>query len=449
VLALGALCAVAFWTLHLDGPAIGGGKRVMAWYAVCWAVFALAAAMIRLVPRRVGVGLIMLGGLALQLIGLHFAPTTTDDWYRYIWDGTVQAHGIDPYRYAPTDPALVPLRDPWIFPGPATAHPLYCGFARPQDGCVRINRPDVHTIYPPVAQAAFLGLHEISPHQHRLRFAQGSMAFLAMLTTLGLVAALRAGGGDPRWAVLWAWCPTVWLECANNAHIDVLGVLLLVGAFGVLGAGGPVGRRRVAAAGALLGAAIAVKLLPILATPALLARRGGVLLAAATATVSIGYVPHVIAVGTHVLGYLPGYLHEEGYSGQKRFGVPRLLVGDTVAPACALVLIAALAFGVWWSRNSRTPAEGAVLLVGGTFLIVGPAEPWYGLLVVALAALAARPEWLAVAAAAYPVYNRDWLGVSDTAMQQRCYLPAAALVLAVFVTRRRLNARRTVPLHPR
>jgi hypothetical protein len=296
----------------------------------------------------------------------------------------------------------------------------------------------VHTIYPPVAQAAFLGLHEISPSAYRLRILQGAMAALAALTTVALLAVLRASGRDPRWAVLWAWCPTVWLECGNNAHIDVLGVLLSVGAFGAL-AGGAASRRRVAAAGVLLGAAIAVKLLPALLTPALLARRGGLLCAAAATAVTIGYLPHVIAVGTQVLGYLPGYLHEEGYGGQARFGLPRLLVGDSMAPALALALVAGLAVEVWWHRNRRAPAEGALLLTGGTFLIVGPSEPWYGMLVVALAALAARPQWLAVAAAAYPVYNRDLLGVGDAAMQQRCYLPAALLIIAVSMASRRFR----------
>src|SRR4051794_26401430 len=87
ILALGLLLGVAGWTLHLNGPAIGGGRRVLAWYAVCWTVFAAAAAILWLVPRRPAVGLIVLGGLALQLLGLSWRPTTTDDWYRYIWDG--------------------------------------------------------------------------------------------------------------------------------------------------------------------------------------------------------------------------------------------------------------------------------------------------------------------------------------------------------------------------
>jgi hypothetical protein len=36
---------------------------------------------------------------------------TFDDLYRYVWDGRVQAAGLNPYSYAPADPELAALRD--------------------------------------------------------------------------------------------------------------------------------------------------------------------------------------------------------------------------------------------------------------------------------------------------------------------------------------------------
>jgi hypothetical protein len=100
------------------------------------------------------------------------------------------------------------------------------------------------------------------------------------------------------------------------------------------------------------------------------------------------------------------------------------------------VLGAAVAFGVGRRAGTAPGADGAVIMAGATFVLLGPSEPWYGLMLVALAVLAARPEWLLVSAAAYPVYNRLLLGpVSDTVMQQRCYLPAALVVLGVAATR--------------
>jgi hypothetical protein len=239
------------------------------------------------------------------------------------------------------------------------------------------------------------------------------------------------------------------LECGNNAHIDALGVLLLVGALGVLAAGDSPGSRRVAAAGGLFGAAVAVKLLPALAAPGLLARRAHVLLGAAAAVFAVGYLPHVVAVGTRVIGYLPGYLHEEGYSGTERFGALRLLVGDSAAPTVAVLMVAAVAGVVWWQARHRPAAHGALLVSGAAFLLIGPSQPWYGLLLVALVVLAGRPEWLAVSAAAYPVYQAGTVGVDNTVMQQRTYLPAAALIMVVAAGRWAVNARRAGSRRPR
>ena len=92
----------------------------------------------------------LLGGSALlQLIALTKAPTTSDDVYRYIWDGRVQLSGTDPYAYAPQAPQLAHLRDGLLF-GP-TSH---CTYQIP-GSCTAINRPAAHTIYPPVAQLFF------------------------------------------------------------------------------------------------------------------------------------------------------------------------------------------------------------------------------------------------------------------------------------------------------
>jgi hypothetical protein len=442
--ALAALLGIEAETLHLGAPWSGGGRRLLIAYAIGWAVFAVAVIALPRLPARQMTAVILGGAAALQVLAVCFAPTTTDDYYRYVWDGTVQAHGIDPYRYTPLDPALKPLRDPWLFPtGPAAtqlveASPAKgwtdaCTHAGVPHDCTRINRPTVHTIYPPVAEAAFTGLHWISPSGLRRQSVQVFAAVLAWLTAATLTLVLRRAGRDVRAAAWWAWCPMVWLECGNNAHIDVLGILLLVGAFGCLN--GSASRARLATAGALFGAAVAVKLVPVLVAPALAGRRRCLLFGAAGAVFAAGYLPHVLAVGTDVIGYLPGYLHEEGYSGQERFGVVRLAFPRPWTPVAAIVLLGIAAMLVFRDAARRPPARGALLLAGIAFVLVGPSQPWYGLLIVALVVLADRPEWLAVAAAAYPVYLAGTVHVDNGLMQQRAYLPAACFVLLIALAR--------------
>ena len=48
---------------------------------------------------------IVFSGL-FRLSLLFFPPYLSDDIYRYVWDGRVQAAGINPYRYIPADAAL-------------------------------------------------------------------------------------------------------------------------------------------------------------------------------------------------------------------------------------------------------------------------------------------------------------------------------------------------------
>ena len=55
--------------------------------------------------------------LVVQLPGLFFAPASSTDLNRYVWDGRVQLDGVDPYRYVPFDDRLAHLRDPVLFPG--------------------------------------------------------------------------------------------------------------------------------------------------------------------------------------------------------------------------------------------------------------------------------------------------------------------------------------------
>jgi hypothetical protein len=402
-------------------------------YTAMWVAFAVAILLLRRAAGRTGaVGLVIAGGIVLQAVALSAPPRSTDDYYRYAWDGTVQAAGVDPYRYAPTDPALAALRTDWLFPPDCR---------RVVAPCTVINHPRYRTIYPPVAQAEFLAVHLLAPAGARDRPWQLAAALLALLTTLTLIRVLRRAGRDPCWAALWAWCPTVVIETGNAAHVDVLGVLLATaGLAAAASARGPVRRatRRAVLGGVLLGAAVGVKLLPALVFPAVLRRRGPVVIGTAAATLALAYLPHLLAVGPAVLGYLPGYLREEGYDGTGRFPVIRLLgVPYAAAPYLAAALLIAVAVAVARRTNPDQPWDGAVVMTGAGFLITGPSYPWYALLLVGLVALSGRWEWLPVAAAAYPPYLVGALHLPPEPTKMAAYGTAAALTILFGLLRTR------------
>ncbi|GAA2147114.1 hypothetical protein GCM10009760_37560 [Kitasatospora kazusensis] len=423
-LALAALAAALARTVT-GGGTLGDPLPLHDWYLADAALFALALVLLRRVPGRYVTGLVLAGAVAVAATGLLAPPRTSDDAYRYVWDGRVQAAGISPYAHAPDDPALAGLRDPGLFPGGSCTR--WDERRTAAGDCTHINRPAVHTIYPPVAEAWFLALH---PFGGGVRGPQAGGALLAVATT-GVLLLIRR---RDRRAALWGWCPGVAVWSVNDAHVDTLGALLMVGGLGCAALGRPV------RGGALLGAAVATKLIPALALPGalsgLLARRPRprdlLLPAVALGAFVLAYVPYVAASGAGVLGYLPGYLKEEGYDDGRieRFGLLRLVCSDALAPYAAGAVLLAVVLYVLRRGDPRRPWSGALLVTGTALLLVAPNYPWYGLLVVALVALDGRWEWLAVPAAGQALY------LLGGEVQQEAYGAALGVVLAGALVRR-------------
>lgn len=373
------------------GPILAVRSAVLIRLAAWSAAWAVAVVCVFRLPKRVALASVFVVAVALRLAALAGPPTLSDDLYRYSWDGRVQAAGVDPYRYRPVSSHLASLQEDWLWPD---AHG--CEELRRDAGCTRINRPTARTIYPPLAQAWFATVYRIAgiDAHHKAWQVAGLVGDVALIALLPL--ALRAWGRDQRWTALYALSPFPVVEVVNNGHVDGLAALLLVVALLVAA------RNRPGWAGAVVGAAALVKLYPLLLVVALAAagaRRWRSLVratAAAAAVVVAGYLPHVLAVGARVVGYLPGYLREEHYTGGARF----LLAGN------AAIAVAALAAVVVWVLVRRPapspPAFAAVL--GGLLLVTTPVQPWYAVTLLAVATVAAAPAWALVAAAGYPYF---------------------------------------------
>ena len=381
-----------------------------------WAVFAGGAWLVRHIPGRWAVALILAGGIAVQLAALSAPPRSSDDLYRYIWDGRVQAAGIDPYQYVPAARQLLPLRDPLLWPG--APHAIWCvkpgtreAGAQLVSGCARINRPTVHTIYPPVAEAYFLGVHYLSPPGGRTIPIQAGAAFCAVALTLLLLYGLGRLGKDRRLAVLWAWCPLVALEAGNNAHVNVLAAGIAAAALMVLAKPGRL--RRSLTGGALIGLAICTKVTPLLIGPAVLRRRRPVaVISAAAFATAVVYLPHVLAVGSGVIGFLPGYLQQEGYSDGTRFLLLGALLPGKWAIGAAFVILAVTALLVLVRGDPDRPWRGALLMTGVALAVTTPPFPWYTMLLVMLVAIDGRVEWLGFAMVKYLTVTSPVPGVT-------------------------------------
>ena len=311
--------------------------------------------------------------VAFQALLLFIPPTLSDDMYRYVWDGRVQAQGISPYRYPPDAAELQALRDAEIWPV--------------------MNRRSAVTVYPPGAQAAFALLWRAAPDS--VRWFQGAMAAGGLLAGGLLVGLLRTLGRSPARVLIYLWSPLLAFETAHAAHVDGLILPLLVGAWWARV------RERDTLVGLLLGLATAIKLYPILLLPALWRPRhpqGRWRLPLAFG-LSLGacYLPYVWTSGAGVLGYLPHYFGERFNLGLAGLLLPGLeYLGLDPNRSLLVLMLAVLALlGLGLVLRPAASGESAVRrciwLMGAFTLLTQNLFSWYLLWLLPLVAIFLRP----------------------------------------------------------
>ncbi len=445
-----SLAILAGLILLIARPSLDPARiRQIMLIGAAWIAFGCAAWLVRGLAVRLAVGLILIGGIAVQVVALAGPPQGSSDLYRYIWDGRVQAAGIDPYLYAPGDAGVARLRNDFLWSGTGPGGygdcvPNRTDVADPAAsfvaGCTLMNRPMVPTVYPPVAEAYFFTVQLAAPADDSTTPIQAAAAGVAVAVTLILLFGLRALGKDVRLAALWAWCPTVALEAGQNAHVDVVAVALTAIALLLLARARTEGRT--ALGGVLIGLAIATKVTPVLVLPAVLRRGWWLISASVGMAIALVYAPHVMAVGEKIVGFFPGYLHQAGYSNGAGFTVIGLVAHGRLATAIAVVLLALVALAIMRYCDPDEPWRGGVLMTSAALAVCTPQFPWYAILLVMLVALDGRPEWLAIAAGGY-LSDHGQLGAGITLHDPRLagYAGGAAVACACAIARYVLSRR--------
>jgi len=149
VLVYGAsLSLLGEYFIYGRGHAARPIPAVVLCYALGWAGFALAAFLVMhrgSACSAAAVAMIVMVGLAARVAILPSNLIQENDCYRYVLDGEAVARGVNPFRFAPQE-VLDGLADPFVE-----------DVGRPdvRRTLGRIGYPDIPTIYPPFAQAAF------------------------------------------------------------------------------------------------------------------------------------------------------------------------------------------------------------------------------------------------------------------------------------------------------
>ena len=365
------LFVIAELACHVPGSVatIGSDERLQVFVGLeCAAglVYFAAVWLVRSGPvtRRTTAVVILLAA-GMRVLPLASPPFLSSDLFRYVWDGRVQAHGINPYLYLPAAPQLEFLRDEEIYGS--------------------TNRSEeAPTIYPPMAQVIFAAIGQVWSSITMVKIV---MAGFEAITIASLLVLLRRAGLPMAQALIYAWNPLPLWEYAGNGHIDAASIAFIALAMVVATS------RWRGWAGAVLGLAILCKLLPAALFSAFWRRWDWRTLLGVVIVIVVLYGLYTIGAGWHVLGYLPGYASEEGLSSGSGFFLLRWLALLGPLPAwatklylaAAAVLLLGLAGYYMLGRTlpeqpgSRTLAIGraGAVLSTATTLVLSPHYPWY------------------------------------------------------------------------
>jgi len=328
------------------------GAAQAAYMAAAWWVLRRGA------RDRSGLLIVLAAGLLARLALLPSAPTLSEDVYRYLWDGRLVAHGVNPYPHAPSDPALARLRNGLI---------------------PRLNHAEVPTIYPPAAQALFAAAASISETPLAWKVILLSLETLLVLALLRL---LRDRGLPEERLLLYYWNPLVLVESFGSGHVDLAAAAFLVPSLLLYE------RRRHARSGILFALAVLTKFIPGLLIPWLLRRRAWILLAVALLTSAILYAPFLSAGAALTTG-LRIYARHWEFNSAAYHLLRKVLTSEiTIRKILAGGGLVAMLVIAWRART----ATGAAFACLTSFLLLSPTVfPWYVVPVVALLPL--HPDW--------------------------------------------------------
>ena len=305
---------------------------------------------------RGALAVIFIVAVIARAVALPAPALLSTDVARYVWDGRVQAAGVNPYRYVPADPQLASLRDAAIYPN--------------------INRADYAlTIYPPVAEMMFFLVTRVSESFTMMRL---TMIGFEAVTVLALLALLEHDGRPAARVLIYAWHPLPIWEFAGTGHVDAAAIALMT--LAMLAA---VRERRVLA-GIALAAGTLIKPFVLFMGPPLWRRWGWRLPAAFVATAVVCYLPY-LSVGTGVLGYLGGgYQDEQGYLTGNGFFLLSLLrhlglpaPGGVAFSAFAALVLIAIALAIMFRKTNGAGPAIYLPLATAAVLLVSPHYAWY------------------------------------------------------------------------
>jgi len=347
----------------------------------------------------IGFGCVILLGLLMRLTLINSEPIYEDDFYRYLWDGAVMAHGIDPYKYPPADFLNhVPDTEP-----ASTERRILTALAADSDSVIhRVNFPYIKTQYPLIAQAAFVISYYLEPWS----LTSWRLVCLACeaLTLFLLVGLLDSLGRDRLWALLYWWNPLAIIEIVNRAHMEALLLPPLVAVLYFAA------RQQNTASAAALAGAVGVKFWPVLLAPLLFRyfyrlgtswTKPALVFLLVCLLLLAPQIPHGLEPNSGLVTYSQTWLSNS-------FAFPLITtafdsIGQIDADLSARWFVALIvsSLALWLAVNVYPQIEDLswrmLVVVGALFLLSPTQYPWYALWLVPFLATGRPVVWPLIA----------------------------------------------------
>ncbi|MBE2207161.1 MAG: DUF2029 domain-containing protein [Saprospiraceae bacterium] len=365
---LAALSAAGYFALGQTGRT--HFSTLLALYIVLFVLFLLLVRQIKMADAvRFGIGC----SLVLQLVLLFHLPNLSDDYFRFIWDGQLITHGINPYSALPPEVLDV------IAPTAPMSEEL---FARLNE----LQRSN-YTCYPPFNELFFVLPAWIFPQSILANVVLMRLFIIAanLGTALLGLRVLRALGRPESDVLYFALNPLVVVELAGNLHFEALMVFFLVAAlhFAV--------RKRHLSAGAALALSASVKLAPLMLIP-LFFRFFGFRKWTAFAAVTVG-LTLLLFLPVPVLGGVEGFFKSIGlyfnnfefnagiFYGLKQLGYwfsGRNMIA-VIGPALSVVTLGIIFYLTFFRKNEApgTLISSLLLAMTAYYLLGTTVHPWY------------------------------------------------------------------------
>lgn len=180
-------------------------------YSSLWIISSLFYLLANILIKKISIEnyhiffLIVLSVLT-QLSFLNYEPIGSDDIYRYMWDGKVQANNINPYSYKPMDKELNELHSN-ILPS-------------------KMNFKEMKTIYFPLSQWLFYVGFKISGENF---WGYKFLIFISIIISIVLLYKILVHlNMEKKRLLFFILSPLIYFQFSIDGHLDAFGLPLLI-----------------------------------------------------------------------------------------------------------------------------------------------------------------------------------------------------------------------------